>query len=178
MLHVQFIVQFSQDQDLWPPVLGVRRAVFQAEQGEPGSRESQAADTVTPLLLSSEEEHYQSCFVDQNLKSKKVPVRFLKFSISVGSFPLGKFAMRTGNNWVKKRNFSFVKLQKIKNVLSNRDGKRFRIFRIERDLQISLLCLPLEFNIFINDEGDSNSDQSKVPTRHEHDGDTADGPED
>ena len=105
-------------------------------------------------------------------------MRFVKFSISVGSFPLGKFAMRAGNNWVKKRNFSFVKLQKIKHVLSKRDGKRFRIFRIERDLQISLLCLPLEFNIFINDEGDSNSDESKVPARHEHDGDTADGPED
>ena len=105
-------------------------------------------------------------------------MRFVKFSISVESSPLGKFAMRAGNNWVKKRNFSFVKLQKIKHVLSNRDGKRFRIFRIERDLQISLLCLPLEFNIFINDEGDSNSDQSKVPARHEHDGDTADCPQD
>ena len=73
MLHVQFVVQFSQDQDLWPPVLGVRGAVFQAEQGEPGSRESQATDTVTPLLLSSEEEQYQSCFVDQNLSQKRFP---------------------------------------------------------------------------------------------------------
>ena len=86
--------------------------------------------------------------------------------------------MRAGNNWVKKRIFSFVNLQKIKHVLSNRDGKRFWIFRIERDLHISLLCLPLEFNIFINDEGDSNSDESKVPASHEHDGDTADGPQD
>ena len=86
--------------------------------------------------------------------------------------------MRAGNNWVKKRIFSFVNLQKIKHVLSNRDGKRFWIFRIERDLHISLLCLPLEFNIFINDERDSNRDQGKIPTSHEHDGDTADGPED
>ena len=86
--------------------------------------------------------------------------------------------MRAGNNWVKKRNFSFVKLQKIKHVLSNRDGKRFRIFRIERDLQISLLCLPLEFNVFINDERDSHRDQSKVPAGHEHDGDAADGSQD
>ena len=54
MLHVQLIVQLSQDQDLGPPVLGVRGAVLQAEEREASSRESQASDTVTPLLLSPE----------------------------------------------------------------------------------------------------------------------------
>ena len=44
--------------------------------------------------------------------------------------------------------------------------------------KLASLCLPLEFNVFIDDERDSNSDQCKVPAGHEHDGDTADGPED
>ena len=59
MLHVQLIVQFGEDEDLWPPVLGVRGPVFQPEEREASSRESQASDTVTPLLLSPEDEqHY------------------------------------------------------------------------------------------------------------------------
>ena len=41
-----------------------------------------------------------------------------------------------------------------------------------------MLCLPLEFNVFIYDERDSDSDESEVPTGHEHDGDAADGPQD
>ena len=53
MLHIQFIIQLGEDEDLRPPVLGVRGTVLQSQQGEAGSRESQASDTVTPLLLSS-----------------------------------------------------------------------------------------------------------------------------
>ena len=59
MLHVQLIVQFGEDEDLWPPVLSVRGPVFQPEEREASSRESQASDTVTPLLLSPEDEQQQ-----------------------------------------------------------------------------------------------------------------------
>jgi hypothetical protein len=51
VLHVQVGVQLGEDEDLRSPVLGVRRAVLQPEEGEAGGGEGQAAQTVSPLLL-------------------------------------------------------------------------------------------------------------------------------
>ena len=54
MLDIQLLVQFCEDEDLRPPVLGVRGPVLQPQQGEAGGGEGQASDAVTPLLLSPE----------------------------------------------------------------------------------------------------------------------------
>lgn len=58
MLDIQFLVQFGEDEDLGSPVLGVRGAVLEPQQGEAGCGESQASDPVTPLLLSPEEIYF------------------------------------------------------------------------------------------------------------------------
>ena len=54
MLDIQFLVEFSEDEDLRSPVLGVWRSILKPQKGEAGGGESQASDAVTPLLLSPE----------------------------------------------------------------------------------------------------------------------------
>ena len=56
MLDIEFLVQFGQDEDLRSPVLGVGRTIFQPEQREARSRQSQSSNAISPLLLSSEGE--------------------------------------------------------------------------------------------------------------------------
>ena len=51
VLDVQLGVELGEDEDLRPPVLGVRRPVLQAQQAEAGGRQGQAPQAVTPLLL-------------------------------------------------------------------------------------------------------------------------------
>ena len=54
VLDVQLGVELGEDEDLRAPVLGVRRALLQPQQGEAGSGQGQTAKAVSPLLLSSE----------------------------------------------------------------------------------------------------------------------------
>ena len=51
VLDVQLGVELGEDEDLRPPVLGVRRPVLQAQQAEAGGRQGQAPQAVAPLLL-------------------------------------------------------------------------------------------------------------------------------
>ena len=51
MLDIQFLVQLREDEDLRSPILGVRGTVLKPQKREAGSRESEASDPVTPLLL-------------------------------------------------------------------------------------------------------------------------------
>lgn len=55
VFDIEFLIQFGQDQDLRSPVLGVRRTIFQSEEREASSRQSQSSDTIAPLLLSSKQ---------------------------------------------------------------------------------------------------------------------------
>lgn len=51
MLDVELVVHLGEDEDLRPPVLGVGRALLQAEEGEAGRGEGEAANSVAPLFL-------------------------------------------------------------------------------------------------------------------------------
>ena len=46
-------IKFTQQQDLWSPVLGMQRAFLQLEQSIASSLEAQAMDTIPPLLFRS-----------------------------------------------------------------------------------------------------------------------------
>ena len=52
MLDIQFLVQLREDEDLRAPILGVRGTVLKPQKGEAGSREGEASNPITPLLLS------------------------------------------------------------------------------------------------------------------------------
>ena len=47
------LVQFAQDEDLWPPVLRVGRSLLQLEQTVASNLQTEPPHTVTPLLLST-----------------------------------------------------------------------------------------------------------------------------
>ena len=61
VLHVELGVQLGEDDDLRPPVLGVRWALLQPQEREAGGGESQTAKTIAPLLLGTRKRKQESC---------------------------------------------------------------------------------------------------------------------
>ena len=54
VLWDEVLVQFAEDEQLWPPVLSVQRSLLQFEQTVAGSLQTEAGHTIAPLLLSTE----------------------------------------------------------------------------------------------------------------------------
>jgi len=57
VLGVQLRVGLAEDEHLGPPVLGVRRSLFQAQQTEAGGGQSQTSDSISPLFLGTVNAH-------------------------------------------------------------------------------------------------------------------------
>ena len=52
VFDLEFGVQFGQDDNLRPPVLGMGRPLLKTRQRKPSSRKGQTSQTVAPFLLS------------------------------------------------------------------------------------------------------------------------------
>lgn len=54
IFRLQFRVKLQQNEQLWPPVLDVRRTLFESQQSKPGSRHRQTTQPITPLLFRTD----------------------------------------------------------------------------------------------------------------------------
>jgi hypothetical protein len=74
VLGMQLSVGLAEDEHLGPPVLGVRRSLFQAQQTEAGGGQSQTSDSISPLFLSTANTHCHN----QNLVSNGFYKKYLR----------------------------------------------------------------------------------------------------